>query len=317
MNTNKDLSNNMASSHLTSFVEKMQNDGLDSEIIDSFTYYYQKVVNNEKGFIHDKDITPIEPEEMPDFNDLGNYAEAGKKVMNQTVMIVLNGGLGTSMGLTGPKSLIKIKHDKTFLEFKMEDSKNLGIKMVIMNSFRTHDKTLSALHQMGVKNQVDFPLSFLQYKFPKINRHDLSPAIWAKDPSLEWNPPGHGDVYSALFSSQMIHKLLDQNIRYAFISNSDNLGARVEESLLGYFSQNRLPFLMEVTQRRPLDAKGGHLAKYKDGRHVLREIAQCPEEELEAFQNIEKYRFFNTNNLWIDLVFLKIISQNTKEFTFP
>jgi UTP--glucose-1-phosphate uridylyltransferase len=317
MNTNQDLSNKMVSGHLASFVEKMQNDGLDSEIIDSFTYYYQKVVNNEKGFIHDKDITSIEPEEIPDFNDLGNYAEAGKKVMNQTVMIVLNGGLGTSMGLTGPKSLIKIKHDKTFLEFKMEDSKNLGIKLVLMNSFRTHDKTLSALHQMGIKNQPDFPLSFLQYKFPKINRHDLSPAVWTKDSSLEWNPPGHGDVYSALFSSQMIHKLLDQNIRYAFISNSDNLGARVEESLLGYFSQNNLPFLMEVTQRRPLDAKGGHLAKYNDGRLLLREIAQCPEEELEAFQDIEKYRFFNTNNLWIDLLFLKDYFSKNKRIYLP
>lgn len=305
MNTNQELSDKTLSGHLASFVKKMQNDGLDTEIIDSFTYYYQKVVNNEKGFIHDKDIIPVEPEEIHDLKDLGNYAEAGKKVMNRTVMIVLNGGLGTSMGLTGPKSLIKIKDDKTFLEFKMEDSKNLGIRLVLMNSFRTHEKTLSAIRQMGLKNQLDLPLSFLQYKFPKINRYDLSPAVWAKNPSLEWNPPGHGDIFSALFSSKMIHKLLDQNIRYAFISNSDNLGARVDESMLGYFSQNSLPFLMEVTQRRPLDAKGGHLAKHKNGRLILREIAQCPEEELEAFQDIKKYRFFNTNNLWIDLVFLR------------
>jgi UTP--glucose-1-phosphate uridylyltransferase len=317
MNTNQDLSTKILPDHLASFVEKMQNDGLDSEIIDSFTYYYRKVVNHEKGFIHDKDIIPVKPEEIPDLNGLEDYAEAGKKVMNQTVMIVLNGGLGTSMGLTGPKSLIKIKHDKTFLEFKMEDSKNLGIKLVLMNSFRTHEKTLSAIHQMGIKNQIDFPLSFLQYKFPKINRNDLSPAVWPKAPSLEWNPPGHGDIYSALFSSKMIHKLLAQNIRYAFISNSDNLGARVDKSLLGYFSKNDLPFLMEITQRRPLDAKGGHLAKHKNGRLILREIAQCPEEELEAFQDINKYRFFNTNNLWIDLVFLKDYVSKYKRIYLP
>ncbi len=305
MNINQDLSNKISSDHLAAFVNKMQNDGLDPEIIDSFAYYYQKVVNNEKGFIHEKNIIPVKPEEIPDLRDLESFAEAGKKVMNQTVMIVLNGGLGTSMGLSGPKSLIKIKDDKSFLEFKMEDSKNMGIKLVLMNSFRTHETTLTAIHQMAIKNRFDFPLSFLQYKFPKINRHDLSPAVWAKDPSLEWNPPGHGDIYSALFSSKMIHKLLTQNIRYAFISNSDNLGAKVDESLLGYFSKNDLPFLMEVTQRRALDAKGGHLAMHKNGRLILREIAQCPEEELEAFQDITKYLFFNTNNLWIDLVFLK------------
>jgi UTP--glucose-1-phosphate uridylyltransferase len=317
MNSNQDFSNKNLSGHLASFVEKMQNDGLDSEIIDSFSYYYQKVVNNEKGFIHDKDITSIESEEIPDLKDLENYTEAGKKMMHQTVMIVLNGGLGTSMGLTGPKSLIKIKHNKTFLEFKMEDSKNRGMKLVLMNSFRTHEKTLSALKQMGMKNDPDSPLSFLQYKFPKINRDDLSPAVWPKDPSLEWNPPGHGDVYSALISSKMIHKLLDQNIRYAFISNSDNLGARVEESILGYFSQKNFPFLMEVTQRRPLDAKGGHLAKHKNGRLILREIAQCPEDELDAFQDIEKYRFFNTNNLWIDLVFLNDYISKHKRIELP
>lgn len=317
MNANQDLSNKILSDHLPYFVEKMEKDGLDSEIIDNFAYYYQKVVNNEKGFIYDKDIVPIEPEEIPDLENLEDYAEVGKKVMKKTVMIVLNGGLGTSMGLTGPKSLIKIKDDKTFLEFKIEDSKNLGIQMVLMNSFRTHESTLSALNKMAIKKQFDFPLCFLQYKFPKINRHDLSPAVWAKDPSLEWNPPGHGDIYSALFSSKMIQKLLDQNIRYAFICNSDNLGARVDESLLGYFSKNDIPFLMEVTQRRPLDAKGGHLAKHKNGRFILREIAQCPEEELEAFQDIEKYRFFNTNNLWIDLVFLKDYISKYKKIYLP
>ena len=122
MNANQDLSNKILSDHLPYFVEKMEKDGLDSEIIDNFAYYYQKVVNNEKGFIYDKDIVPIEPEEIPDLENLEDYAEVGKKVMKKTVMIVLNGGLGTSMGLTGPKSLIKIKDDKTFLEFKIEDS---------------------------------------------------------------------------------------------------------------------------------------------------------------------------------------------------
>ncbi len=317
MYTNQDSSNKILSNHLDSFIKKMQNDGLDSHTIDSFAYYYQKVVNNEKGFIYNKDIIPVTHEEIPDLKDLENYAESGKKVMNKTVMIVLNGGLGTSMGLTGPKSLIKIKHGKTFLEFKMEHAKNLGINLVLMNSFRTHEKTLTSLREMDIKNPSDFPLSFLQYKFPKINRHDLSPAVWPKDPSLEWNPPGHGDIYSALFSSQMMQKLLDQNIRYAFICNSDNLGARVNEPLLGYFSKNAIPFLMEVTQRRPLDAKGGHLAKQKNGRLILREIAQCPEEEIEAFQDIQKYRFFNTNNLWIDLVFLKDYFSKYKKFYLP
>ena len=62
---------------------------------------------------------------------------------------------------------------------------------------------------------------------------------------------------------------------------------------------------MEVTTRTEADKKGGHLARLKSGGLVLRESAQCPDEEKQEFQDIGKYRFFNTNNLWINLKSLK------------
>jgi UTP--glucose-1-phosphate uridylyltransferase len=75
----------------------------------------------------------------------------------------------------------------------------------------------------------------------------------------------------------------------------------MDTALLGYFSQNRLPFMMEVARRTPADVKGGHIARHKDGRLILREAAQCPQDELDAFQDINLYGFFNTNNIWINL----------------
>jgi len=162
-----------------------------------------------------------------------------------------------------------------------------------------------------------FPIVFQQHKFPKILQKNLSPAAWPKNPNLEWNPPGHGDVYTALLTSGMLKKLLDDGIFYAFISNSDNLGARLDESLLGYFAKHQFPFMMEVAEKTPADIKGGHVARHKSGRLILREAAQCPKNELDAFQDIRRYRYFNTNNIWINLKALKTLFDKHKMINLP
>merc|ERR1719215_892055 len=78
--------------------------------------------------------------------------------------------------------------------------------------------------------------------------------------------------------------------------------------LLTHFVSTKAPFMMEVATRTDADKKGGHLAKdVASGGLLLRESAQCPEEDEKAFQDVSKYKFFNTNNLWVDLVALKRI----------
>jgi UTP--glucose-1-phosphate uridylyltransferase len=104
---------------------------------------------------------------------------------------------------------------------------------------------------------------------------------------------------------------------YAFISNSDNLGANMDAALLGYFAENSFPFMMEVAEKTVADVKGGHLARLTNGRFILREIAQCPQEERDACMDIERYRFFNTNNIWINLKFLKELIGREKAIYLP
>ena len=284
-------------SRLPAFIQKMKNEGLDQIVIDTFAYYYEKVVNGETGFIPEDDIQPLKPEEMVNV-DLGRYSVSGKKIMKHAVMIVLNGGLGTSMWLTTAKSLITAKAGKSFPAIKLAQAGSLGVRVCFMNSFNTHEATLDAISK--IKPAIE-PLHFLQNKFPKILRHGLLPASWPQNPVLEWNPPGHGDIYTALHSTGTLIKLLEQDIRYAYICNSDNLGATLDESLLGYFAEGNVPFIMEVSQRGPLDQKGGHLARLHSGRLILREIAQCPKEDVATFQDIKYHRFFNTNSVWINL----------------
>jgi len=300
--------------HLSSFISKMENEGLSPIVIDTFSYYYKKVVEGETGLVFDRDIDPVSEDEIKDANKLGSWAAAGKKAFKHSVRITLNGGLGTSMGLTGPKSLIDVKDGKTFLEIILQQVQHHNVKLALMNSFSTHKDTLLALSKI---NPPSFPLTFLQHKFPKILQEGMEPSSWPENPDLEWNPPGHGDVYTALYTSGMLKTLLDEGITYAFISNSDNLGAGMDASLLGYFSDNKFPFMMEVAEKTPADLEGGHLARHKTGRLILREIAQCPKEEVGAFKDIRRYGYFNTNNIWINLKFLNDLIEKEKTIRLP
>jgi len=288
--------------HLAEFTAKMAKAGLNPLVIDTFAHYYRRLVGGETGLIHNADILPIPLDEIPKAATLGGYAAAGRHALSRAVHIVLNGGLGTSMGLVGPKSLLKVKQGLSFLAIILRQAELSQCRLAMMNSFNTHTATLSEVTKLKPSRP---PLFFLQHKFPKILQGKLAPVSWPPNRELEWNPPGHGDVYAALFASGMLQKLLEEGVRYAFICNSDNLGAGVDESLLGYFAEKRFPFMMEVAEKTPSDIKGGHLARQQNGRLVLREAAQCPKEEIAAFQDIRRYRFFNTNNIWVNLEFLK------------
>merc|ERR1719251_369702 len=174
-----------------------------------------------------------------------------------------------------------------------------------MNSFATSDDTKNALAKYPALG-TGSDLEFVQNKAPKVTAADLTPASWPNEPSHEWCPPGHGDLYPAMLGSGTLDKQLNMGFKYMFVSNSDNLGATMDLKLLTYFAQSKAPFMMEVATRTDADKKGGHLAKdAKTGGLLLRESAQCPEEDEKAFQDVSKYKFFNTNNLWVDLVALK------------
>jgi UTP--glucose-1-phosphate uridylyltransferase len=76
----------------------------------------------------------------------------------------------------------------------------------------------------------------------------------------------------------------------------------LDERILGWFASEALPFVMEVADRTEADRKGGHLAVRADGGGlVLREIAQTPDDDVDAFQDVSRHRFFNTNTLWVNL----------------
>jgi len=290
----------MSEEGLRAASEKMRADGVADAAIDVFAHYYRELEAGATGMLPEADIEPVG--DLPRAADLPDPPDGGKDALGRTVMVKLNGGLGTSMGMTQAKSLLEVKDGLTFLDIVVRQTQQLGVPLALMNSFATSEDTLRFLRERYPDADVR---EFLQNKEPKLLVDDLLPAEWPADPELEWAPPGHGDIYVALQASGMLRSLLDDGYAAAFVSNSDNLGAVLDPKLAAAFLDSGAPFLMEVVPRTKADRKGGHLARRRDdGRLVLRETAQTPEEDREALQDVGRHRFGNTNNLWVDLVAL-------------
>jgi UTP--glucose-1-phosphate uridylyltransferase len=172
-----------------------------------------------------------------------------------------------------------------------------------MNSASTRGPSLEVLRRYEGLRSQEVPLDFLQGREPKLRANDLQPVDWPANPDLEWCPPGHGDIYTALAASGTLDALLDAGLGWCFVSNSDNLGALADVRLAAWIADEQVPFAMEAVRGTPADRKGGHLA-LRDGQVVLRETAQVPEGD-SSFTDVERWRYYNTNNLWIDLSALK------------
>jgi len=289
----------------------MADENLPQLCIDVFLSQYEKMVAGEESVIRENEIQPAL--DIADIEALPDFSAQGEAVLSQAVMIKLNGGLGTGMGLEKAKSLLAAKEDLSFLEIivkqvlSQRNNFSSDMPLVFMNSFSTEADTRGVLDKFSELNQGQkgVPLTFVQNKVPKILSDNHQPVEWPKDPSKTWCPPGHGDIYTALQSSGVLEQLLKEGIKYAFISNSDNLGANMDLSILGYFAEQDASFMMEVADRTEADKKGGHLARQLNGGLLLRESAQCHKDDEKSFQDIKKYKYFNTNNLWIRLDRLK------------
>ena len=295
-------------SDFTLFREKMETAGLGEAAIGAFERGYNLLQTGEKGLIEEKTIEPATdiPHSLEITNGLQDW---NPQLLAQTVVLKLNGGLGTGMGLQKAKSLLEVKNGETFLDLIVEQITTLRsetgaqVRFLLMNSFSTSEDTLASLKDGPL---ADEELEMLQNKAPKIDAKTMTPVSWPTDSEHEWCPPGHGDLYPALVGSGWLDRLLADGIQYAFVSNSDNLGATLDPGLLNWFAASQAPFAMEVTRRTEADKKGGHLAIRKsDHRLVLREVAQCPEKDLPSFQDTSRHQFFNTNNLWLNLTALK------------
>lgn len=300
----------MSEAGLKAARRKMEEAGVAPAAVDVFSDYYHQLESGETGLILEETIEPyLNP---PMLSDVEISDQQAAEALAKTAIIKLNGGLGTSMGLDKAKTLLEVRDGLNFLDIivtqvmAVRRQAGADVPLLFMNSFRTEADTLAYLERYPDLQVGDLPLSFVQNQEPKLRAEDLMPVQWDADPSLEWCPPGHGDLYTALDASGTLDSLIEAGYSYACVSNGDNLGAAPNGTIAAWFASTGAPYAAELCERTINDKKGGHLAiRERDGQLVLRDTAQTAPEEMEYFTDEFRHPFFHTNNLWFDLEALR------------
>jgi len=245
--------------------------------------------------------------------------ECFKELLGKLAVVKLNGGLGTTMGCTGPKSMVEAHDGKTFLDLIVEQLKEVNrvyevdVPLVLLCSFNTYWETLKILPKYAKSGVRVF--TYLQSTHPRFDEATLLPVaekLYVSDD--EWYPPGHVEVFPYLVSSGVYDILAKEGKEYIFVSNVDNLGAIVDLSILNYIHSQKLDFAVEVTPKTMLDVKGGTLID-QNGQLRLLEIAQVPREHIPDFESIRKFSIFNTNNMWVRMQAMKEIVDSGRIYT--
>jgi len=298
--------------------EKMEERGIPSDAIEGFWANVRRMALEKSAYV------PLDEVSAPDSSlvfdieaeseEIRDLEERGLSLLSKVVVIKLNGGRSTTMGGEVPKGVLVAKDGMSYLEIIARQTEaqqkkwDVDTPLVLMNSFFTHHATLDVIDRFGIPIEV-----FLQNQVPRLIESTLNPLQTGTED--DWAPPGHGDVYESLGRSGLLRKFLQEGRQWAFVSNLDNLAAVVEPWILGLIDREKMDFLMEVTDRTEADRKGGTLV-VRDGRLDLLEIAQvCPGEE-DRFMDVDRFRVFNTNNLWVDLHALAL-SLESKALALP
>jgi UTP--glucose-1-phosphate uridylyltransferase len=288
---------------------KMRTAGQHEEAIQAFSRAFERLAEGESALLPSSELEPAQG--VPTLAELPQVH--APSALERVAVIKLNGGLATTMGLQQPKSLVVAHRDLTFLDIIIGQTlalrKRYGVRLplLLMNSQATRKATLGALANHP-ELDAGLPLEFMQSMIPKLDAKQMCPVSWPPSLTQEWCPPGHGDVYGALRRSGILAQLLKEGFRYAMISNSDNLGARVDPRIAAFIESEQIPFLMEVVEGTASERKGGHIARRRsDGQLILREIAQTPEDDQESFRDYRYWHYYNANSIWLDLEALSAV----------
>jgi len=284
--------------------------------MDNFFALFRRYLNDKaKGNqIEWSRIAPPKKDQVVEYSDLVDAQST--EFLSKLAVLKLNGGLGTSMGCVGPKSVIEVRDGMSFLDLSVRQIEflnrtyDVNVPFVLMNSFNTDGDTANIIKKYEGHN-IDI-MTFNQSKYPRILKDSLLPAPKSADSQIsDWYPPGHGDVFESLYNSGILDKLLERGVEIVFLSNADNLGAVVDLNILHHMVESKAEYIMELTDKTKADVKGGTIIDY-EGQARLLEIAQVPKEHVNEFKSIKKFKYFNTNNIWMNLHAVKRVVESNE-----
>src|SRR3954471_18890468 len=165
----------MSDEGLRASVEKMRAEGVAEPAIRAFEHYYRQLEAGETGLMPEASIEPVT--ELPSLDELPEDPAAQRDALQHAIVLRLNGGLGTSMGLHRAKSLLEAKDGLTFLDviarqvLALRERHDARLPLVLMNSFSTREDSLQALGRYP-ELESGIPLDFVQNKEPKVRVDD-------------------------------------------------------------------------------------------------------------------------------------------------
>ncbi len=282
---------------------RMLSEGRRADVTENFLAMVMQVRNEDAAYIHLDRVSPPDARLLLNTafhaEEMSELEERGRGLLSQAAVIKLNGGRSTTMGGEVPKAVLIAKDGLSYLEIvgrqmaALKKAWGVDVPLLFMNSFFTDEPTKVLMKKYGIT-----AATFLQSDAPRLVEHSMIPLETGTDE--DWAPLGHGDIYSTLHRTGLLDQLLNQGIRWVFISNMDNLAASLEPWIVGLLDRDDIEFLLEVTDRTQVDRKGGTLI-VRNGRLDLLEIAQVSPDERNRFMDIEEFKVFNTNNVWVDL----------------
>lgn len=286
-------------------------------VVSNFKRYLRAIYDGEEAKISRERISLPKKEDLIIIEDIDDSVKKlGSQNLSKLAYIKLNGGMSTTMGGSVPKIVVEAKNKLSYFQviakqiLSINKEHNANMPLILMNSFFTEELTKKEIQKNNPGIAVK---TFIQNKHPRVRKDNLLPLIINDE--VSWAAPGHGDFYNSLYSSGLLDELLSQGIKYAFVSNIDNLMAVPDAKILGYFIREDLDFLLETSKKTKLDVKGGTPTRI-DGELRLLERAMVTDEMMNQFEDITYFKVFNTNNLWINLKRMKEV-MSKGELIFP
>jgi UTP--glucose-1-phosphate uridylyltransferase len=208
-------------------------------------------------------LLPPQPGDVADFRADPGLREAGAQAIarGELGVLILNGGMATRFGGVVKGVVDVLGPGRSFLALKLADVRRAQaahggrIPVFVMNSFATDEATRAHFAQHGwfglPRDQVQFFTQFVSVR--------LTPDgdLFLDERGLpSWYGPGHGDCPQAFARSGLLERFLQCGGRHLFVSNVDNLGARVDAAVLGHHVRGGRACTVEVAPKQPGDVGG-------------------------------------------------------------
>ena len=149
----------------------MEKEGISPSAISAFESTFNSLVSGASGMIPESEISPV-----LDLAKSENFtSKPDTTLLSKTVVLKLNGGLGTGMGLDKAKSLLQVKGNDTFLDLtakqviQMRKDYGMEVRFMLMNSFSTSADTLAFFQKKYPTLAKEEGLEMMQNKVPKLD----------------------------------------------------------------------------------------------------------------------------------------------------